>query len=123
MASTINIVSTLLFLCFTSQGYGLLCSINDISVKQSQSGAKNFGKPEWVVSITNKCDCVQVNVRLNCQGFQTVEKVDPSILKVLGNECLLNFGNAISKDPITFKYAWDNSFPLNPVSSELDCFL
>ncbi|KAE9601146.1 hypothetical protein Lal_00023941 [Lupinus albus] len=123
MASTINIVSTLLFLCFISQGYGLLCSFNDISIKQSQTGAKIKGKPEWFVSITNKCDCVQVNVKLNCQGFQTVQKIDPSILMVLGNdECLLNFGNALYNDPITFKYAWDKPFPLNPVSSELDCY-
>ncbi|CAL0329689.1 unnamed protein product [Lupinus luteus] len=121
MASTINIVSSLLFLCLISQGYGLPCTLSDLSIKQSPTGAKIQGKPEWVVTITNKCTCVQVNVLLNCQGFQTVEEIDPSILKVSGKECLVNFGNAISKDPITFKYAWDKSFPLNPISSEIAC--
>ncbi|KAE9601148.1 hypothetical protein Lalb_Chr13g0294711 [Lupinus albus] len=78
--------------------------------------------PEWVVTITNKCNCVQVNVKLNCQGFQTVEKIEPfTILPISGNECLVNFGNPLYKDPVTFKYAWTTSFPLNPVSSEIAC--
>ncbi|KAE9601149.1 hypothetical protein Lal_00023808 [Lupinus albus] len=122
MASTLTIVvSTLLFLSLISQGYGQPCYLKDLSVQQSPTGAKINGKPEWVVTVTNKCVCVQANVMLNCKGFQTEEKIDPSILKVSGNECLLNFGNAITNNPVTFKYASNNRFPLNPVSSEIAC--
>ncbi|KAE9590115.1 hypothetical protein Lal_00033708 [Lupinus albus] len=121
MASTISNISILLFICFISQGYGQRCSFKDISITQSETGVKIMGKTEWIVYIYNKCTCDQVNVKLNCQGFQTVEKIDPKILNLLGDQCLLNFGKSIFENTVSFKYAWDKSFPFTPVSSNVRC--
>lgn len=97
------------------------CLLSDISVSQIQTGIKVQGKLEWSVTITNKCPCVQKNVILNCKGFQSVESIKPSLLKVLHNICLVNSGQAIYGIPIKFRYASDQPFPLNPISSEISC--
>ena len=97
------------------------CTLKDLKVRQSQTGFQIHGKPEWGVSITNNCSCVQKDVKLNCRGFQTTESVDPLALNINGDVCLLNNGNPIYTDAIKFKYAWDNSFPLNPISSQIAC--
>ncbi|KAK7318990.1 hypothetical protein RJT34_03699 [Clitoria ternatea] len=79
------------------------CSLKDISVSQQQTGAKVQGKPEWAVTITNKCSCVQTSLVLNCDGFKTSEPVDRSILSLMGPYCIVKAGDSITKDPITFK--------------------
>ncbi|KAK7383454.1 hypothetical protein VNO78_29133 [Psophocarpus tetragonolobus] len=97
------------------------CSLKDLSVSQTQTGAKVQGKSEWVVTIRNNCECVQKDVILNCDGFQTVEQIDPSIFSISRNGCLVNNGQPIYKDAVKFKYAWDESFALSPKSSEIGC--
>ncbi|KAG4931376.1 hypothetical protein AAZX31_17G204500 [Glycine max] len=118
--STIKILSIVLFLGFVSQGYSQ-CFLSDLSVSQIQTGVKMQGKPEWNVTITNNCSCVQKNVILSCNGFQSVEQIDPSLLKISPNGCLVNDGQPIYTDAIKFKYVWNQSFPLNPISSEIAC--
>ncbi|ESW06485.1 hypothetical protein PHAVU_010G051700 [Phaseolus vulgaris] len=107
-------------LVFVSQAYGQ-CSLNDIHVTQSRTGRTVGGKPEWSVTITNWCACVQQNVQLNCKGFKTVEPVESSLLKVSGDVCLLSLGQPVWKGAIEFNYAWDTQFPLNPISSKVAC--
>ncbi|XP_027341582.1 uncharacterized protein LOC113854646 [Abrus precatorius] len=118
--SSTKILGVVLFLVLVSKGYGQ-CSLSDLSVKQSQTGVKVQQKEEWSVTITNNCACVQKNVLLNCYGFQSAESIDPSVLRVSGSNCLLNNGQPIYKDAVSFKYASDQQFPLNPVSSEIAC--
>ncbi|KAE9590114.1 hypothetical protein Lal_00033748 [Lupinus albus] len=121
MASIISNISILLFLCFIFQGYGQRCSFKDISITQSETGVKIMGKTEWIVYIYNKCNCNQVNVKVDCKGFLTSEDIDPKLLNVLGDECLLNFGRPIFKNTLSFKYAWDKPFPFKPISSSVHC--
>jgi len=97
------------------------CSLKDLTVNQFPTRNKVQGKQEWSVTINNKCPCVQKNVILNCKGFQSVESIKPSLLKVLHNICLVNSGQAIYGIPIKFRYASDQPFPLNPISSEISC--
>ncbi|RZB52474.1 hypothetical protein D0Y65_048797 [Glycine soja] len=79
------------------------------------------GNPEWSVTITNKCPCIQKNVILNCTGFQSVERVNPSLLRVSRGGCLINAGQPIYGDAIKFKYAWNQQFPMKPISSDIFC--
>nr|KYP46526.1 hypothetical protein KK1_031875 [Cajanus cajan] len=108
------------------------CSFRDLKVSQSKTGAVVHGKyPEWVVVITNTCStCSQSNVFLNCFQFHSAEPVDPSLLKpenpslLRGSQigfCLLNNGLPIFKNSVKFKYAWNNTFPLHPISSYVSC--
>ncbi|OIV89671.1 hypothetical protein TanjilG_07821 [Lupinus angustifolius] len=120
MTAAIKTLSILLFLGLISEGYGSgsrFCRNSDVNLNQSQSGAQVKGKPEWVVTITNKCPCVIQQVTLNCTGFQTVEPIDSSTLKVSGDKCLLIDGKPINNDAsVTFKYASDKSFPFNAIN-------
>lgn len=80
------------------------------------------GKSEWIVKIVAMCPhCVTKNVKLNCNGFQTVEPIDPSILRDLGYDCLVNDGKPIYGEALSFKYAWKEPFPLVPVSADIYC--
>ncbi|KAJ1407309.1 hypothetical protein SESBI_24412 [Sesbania bispinosa] len=122
MGDSTKILSIAFFLVLISQGYSQ-CFLKDLSIKQFKTGAKVQQKTEWGVTITNNCPiCAQKNVQLNCGGFQTVEHIDPSILSVSGNVCLVNGGQPLhGNHPITFKYAWEESFPLNPIHSDITC--
>ena len=44
------------------------CKLSDISVSQQKTGASVQNKPEWSVTIENKCVCVQSNLKLKCDG-------------------------------------------------------
>ncbi|WVZ16435.1 hypothetical protein V8G54_009607 [Vigna mungo] len=116
----VKILIATILLALVSQGYSQ-CSLSDIHVDQKGTGRKVNGKPEWTVTITNRCACVQTNVQLNCKGFQTVEAVDPQFLKVSGDVCLVNSGKPLFNGAIVFGYASDTQFPLNPISSNINC--
>ncbi|QCE04127.1 hypothetical protein DEO72_LG8g2160 [Vigna unguiculata] len=113
------LIATLL-LVLVSQGYSQ-CSYSDIIVTQSPSGRKVHGKIEWTVTIRNQCACVQKNVKLNCKGFQTIEAVEASYLKVLGDVCLVSDGQPLFNGAIVFNYAWDTQFAFSPISSVIAC--
>ncbi|XP_014513099.1 protein TAPETUM DETERMINANT 1-like [Vigna radiata var. radiata] len=101
------------------------CSLRNLEVRQYDTGKLVKGYHEYAVSISNKCSelCVQRHVKLNCTGFQTVEKVQPSIFRVSGDVCVVNNGLPITSDATTnFRYAWSNSFHFNPISSDIHCY-
>ncbi|KAJ4824980.1 hypothetical protein Tsubulata_014354 [Turnera subulata] len=87
-----------------------------ITVEQTKTGQVVEGKPQWSVTVTNTCLCTQTNVYLSCNGFQSVENVDSSILSKQGDECLVNSGNPVQK--LTFTYTWDQEFPFTVVKSQ-----
>ncbi|KAK7395342.1 hypothetical protein VNO78_15894 [Psophocarpus tetragonolobus] len=118
--STIKIFSIIIFLVLISKSYSQ-CFVSDIVISQSPTGVKVQGKPEWSVSITNKCHCIQGDVILACKGFQSLEPVNPSILKVSPNGCLLNSGKPIQKNGVNFKYVSDQQYPFKPISSGYLC--
>ncbi|GMN45468.1 hypothetical protein TIFTF001_014660 [Ficus carica] len=112
----------LVFITLIVGGNGDQCSIADIKIDQSQTGAKVENKPEWSVTIRNECVCSQTDLQLDCNGYQTVKQVDPSILSVSGGHCLVNNGQPVyGFKNISFTYAWDTSFPFNPISSQIAC--
>ncbi|RDX72768.1 TPD1 protein-like 1, partial [Mucuna pruriens] len=94
----------------------------ELIIVQSKTGKLTRGKPEWKVSITNECRCSQSQVKLKCDGFQTNEAVDPSILTISDGICLLNKGTPISPSQnVQFFYAWDSQFPFIIASSQVQC--
>lgn len=98
------------------------CSLDDITIRQNTTGSEVEGKQEWRATITNNCVCSQYSVKFDCNGFNTVEDVDSSILMVFGSVCLVNNGEPIFKPkPISFTYAWDNAFPFKPLFSQVSC--
>ncbi|KAL9330830.1 hypothetical protein ACSQ67_000440 [Phaseolus vulgaris] len=116
--SIITILGVIFFLPIICHGS---CSLKNISITQTETGVKVLGKPQFAVKITNNCACVQLNLILNCKGFKSVEKIDPSILKISPSGCLVNGGQAVYTDPIQFNYASDKQFAFTPVSSQIAC--
>ncbi|TKY51868.1 hypothetical protein E2542_SST23387 [Spatholobus suberectus] len=101
------------------------CTLRNLDVHQDSIGKPFQGYYEYAVSIFNRCPelCVQRNVKLNCTGFQTLENLDPSILKVSGDVCLVKNGLSITSDAaVNFRYAWRHQFDLNPISSDIHCY-
>ncbi|EXB80735.1 hypothetical protein L484_008515 [Morus notabilis] len=100
------------------------CAIQDIQIARSRTGELVENKPEWSVTIKNECSCTQLDLHLDCNGYQTVKLVDPSILSISndGQYCLVNNGQPIyAFGSISFTYAWDTSFPFRPISSQIAC--
>lgn len=101
---------------------GLSCTKNDLIIKQNKTGLVVNKKPEFTVSVLNACPCLQGNIKLDCHGFQTVEKEDPVQMNQTGGECLLVNGSTVAPfSVVSFNYAWDTQFPFKPLSSEVDC--
>lgn len=90
------------------------CFLSDVSIRQSRIGVSVEGKQEWSVTITNQCSCPQKNLILNFKGFQSIEHINPSLLTVSSDLCLVNADQPIYKSVIKFKYVWDYRFLLNP---------
>lgn len=108
--------------CYYIAAYGE-CGVKDLVIGTVRSGRQIQGKPEWNVQIVNKCNCSQSNILLRCQGFQTVEPVDPAIFSKHGDECSVNKGFPIaSQNEVTFSYAWDPPFFLFPLSTRSLCW-
>ncbi|KAJ0090012.1 hypothetical protein Patl1_12505 [Pistacia atlantica] len=121
MATILNFLSAIIFLSFISRGY-CQCVVQNVTVNQSQTGSQVQNKPEWKVTISNPCRCTVLDLTLSCTGFQTVEKIDPSVLSKSGDNCLINNGNPIvGLSTFSFNYAWDSSFSLTPVSAQIAC--
>ncbi|XWS54370.1 hypothetical protein CRYUN_Cryun10bG0084400 [Craigia yunnanensis] len=108
-------------MCVVFQGH-CQCSLEKVTISQTQTGKTVENKPEWQVTISNGCVCSQSELKLSCSGFQTVETIDPSVLAKSGGECLINNGEPVPPlSDFSFKYAWDTSFPFNPLSSQPNC--
>ncbi|GLT77123.1 hypothetical protein SLA2020_487370 [Shorea laevis] len=121
MATIHNFMILVFFLSIISQGR-CQCHPKEFSVSQSETGVKVENKPEWNVTINNPCSCAQFNVKLSCDGFQSVKPMDPSILQKSEAECLVDNGNPIAPhSSFSFTYAWDTSFPFNPLDSGITC--
>ncbi|KAK8624671.1 hypothetical protein V6N13_089560 [Hibiscus sabdariffa] len=121
MATVAHFFFAALFLALISQGY-CQCSIADVTISQKQTGKTVESKPEWQVKISNGCPCTQSDLKLSCDGFQTVETVDPSVMSKSGGECLINNGQPVAPESdLSFNYAWDTSFPFKPLSSQPNC--
>ena len=67
----------------------------------------NMGTPQsWSVILENQCDCVLMNIKLACKGFQSETKINPSTLYYDGDFCIINNLLPIyPRDRINFLYA------------------
>ncbi|KAL5787275.1 hypothetical protein ACOSP7_004224 [Xanthoceras sorbifolium] len=122
MANLLKVLAALIFFSFIiGKGY-CQCKTENLKIVQQQTGKQVQNKPEWTVTISTGCPCTQLDVKLACDGFQTVEPIASTVLAKSGGECVVNNGQPIfpSKD-FSFTYAWDTSFQFKPLSSQIAC--
>lgn len=109
--------------CLTAMtGFGEECTLDNISSFQLMTGKLIQGQIEWQTVIVNGCKCPQANLIFKCDGFESVEAVDPRRMAKNGDQCLINSGLAIPGFSLySFVYAWDKSYPFIPLSSQVIC--
>ncbi|XP_073099405.1 TPD1 protein homolog 1-like [Elaeis guineensis] len=123
MAAIFNLLlASFVFLCILQAG-SAQCTLSNITVSQSKTGAHVQGKPEYKVVIANNCICGQSSLLLKCSGFHSVEPVDPNVFKPMGgDQCSVNNERPVFQGhDIAFKYASDTRFDLSPASSQINC--
>ncbi|XP_075636995.1 TPD1 protein homolog 1-like [Castanea sativa] len=121
MATFIKFLCVLFVLNVVGKG-NCQCTLSQVTIKQSKTGEVVQQKPVWSVTINNGCPCSQSDLKLSCNGFQTVKPVDPSVLSQSDNECLVNNGLPVQpSSSVSFTYAWDTSFSFQPLSSQINC--
>ena len=96
------------------------CQPNNVKIDQGPTGNKVDGKPEWKVTLSTDCICSQIEVKLACAGFQTVEDLPSYIITHEGDTCSLN-QPVHYNEPVSFTYAWDTSFGFKLISSGIAC--
>ncbi|WOL11446.1 hypothetical protein Cni_G20208 [Canna indica] len=129
MATTSNLFSLLLLLLLlciihrVNAGLGAACSASDITIRQRKTGAVVEGKPEYEVSVSNGCRCVQSQVVLRCYGLSSVEAVDRRAIRPVDDErCVVAEGRPLSRrTPVKFKYAWMTPQDFPVISSQITC--
>ncbi|KAK2665788.1 hypothetical protein Ddye_004362 [Dipteronia dyeriana] len=122
MATSRNVLAALFVFSFMVSRAYCQCTTENLQIQQQQTGQQVQSKPEWKVAISTGCPCDQLEVKLACDGFQTVKAIDSSLLAKSGDECLVNKGEPIFPDEdFSFTYAWDTSFPFKTLSSQVAC--
>ncbi|KAK1288553.1 hypothetical protein QJS10_CPB19g00279 [Acorus calamus] len=99
------------------------CGPSDIAVSQSRTGRLVQSQAEYAVSVTNQCVCSQSNVVLHCDRLNSVEAVDPKIIRPLdGQNCIVNDGGVIApRATVSFNYAWKSPADYSFVNSQPTC--
>lgn len=121
----INLVSTFtnktFWSCFWLMEFSgsCKCDLNNLVIGTIRSGRTIQGKSEWNVVVTNTCsNCTQSSIKLQCIAFQTLVPIDPSIVTVRYNTCLLINGRPLPPSgTVNFSYVWDPPFLLRPTRS------
>ncbi|KAG9445858.1 hypothetical protein H6P81_011986 [Aristolochia fimbriata] len=125
MATWFNLLCAALLLGLCPQGSAVgPCNLSHIRVRQSRTDKVVEGQPEYEVVISNLCHCPQKNVKLRCAtgGLSTVEALDPTVLRDVGDgKCLVNGGHPIVQgSSVRFTYAWLTPSDLPPAESQID---
>ncbi|XP_056690803.1 uncharacterized protein [Spinacia oleracea] len=116
-----SLVALFFFICVVHGGSSI-CTNEDLKINQVSTGTQVGGKAEYEVSIENTCSCVFVDIILSCDGFQTQEPIDHSILNKDGSDCTINNGNAIApSSTFKFKYSWDQMYNFSLKNSQIAC--
>ncbi|KAJ0961127.1 hypothetical protein J5N97_000902 [Dioscorea zingiberensis] len=119
------LIAFALLFCFSQGGNGQTtrCNLSNIGINQTRTGVLVNGVDEYAVVISNNCACPQSSVLLKCAGFSTVENVDPSLFKPVGDDqCSVNNGRPLVQgSPITFNYAWASPQVFLPAGSVINC--
>ncbi|KAM7259971.1 hypothetical protein ACFE04_015712 [Oxalis oulophora] len=119
----------LLLLNVLAKGYGhkhkSTCSLKDIHINQRKTIKTLTTKGHhtvWEVIISNTCECSQMYIRLECQGFRSGEIINRSKLVKTGRTCLVNDGFPINgHKTFSFRYVSARPYPFQPISSTLAC--
>ncbi|KAB5553368.1 hypothetical protein DKX38_010679 [Salix brachista] len=118
----LHFLCAVFYLSLISQGHCQCHPATDLKIFQSQTEVVVQNKPQWKVTIVNDCVCTQVSIKLACDGFQTVEEVDSSILAIGDDGCYVNHEQPVyGHQTFNFTYSWGTQYPFMPIYSEIAC--
>ncbi|XP_016474773.1 uncharacterized protein LOC107796499 [Nicotiana tabacum] len=77
MAAFIKVLGLVLSLAFIAEGFR--CNPGIVISQQKLSGTVN-GQQVWNATVENTCDCVQLHVSLSIPNFDSVTKVNTTVI-------------------------------------------
>jgi hypothetical protein len=99
--------------------------VSDLAVTQTAMPGTVGGYRQFLVTVENRCICTQLNVKLECTGFNSSVTVGPAgVITVDGDSgtCSLNGGQPMHQgETVTFNYAWSTKISFKPVGSTIAC--
>ncbi|OVA09604.1 hypothetical protein BVC80_9101g130 [Macleaya cordata] len=96
-----------------------ICELSSLHIDQSKTGELYAGKPVYRVGVANWCACTQSNVVLNCGGFKSVKPIDPQLIELNDDKCLINDGRPFKVH--VFEYAADTQYNFTVAKSDPAC--
>ncbi|PKU75628.1 hypothetical protein MA16_Dca021405 [Dendrobium catenatum] len=99
------------------------CGLSDIEVEHKSTGEIVKGKTAYEVVINSTCICIQYNIHIDFNEFNTVVSIDPTKFRKIDDyQCSVNNEDPVfTEAPNVFKYAWAIMFDLNPIYSTIAC--
>lgn len=119
MGGTFSIVYKLKIIYFCYTGACDNDKENPI-ITQVLTGITIQNQPQWKVTLKAPCQCCQTNVQIACNGFKTVEPLDPNVFAQNGDICSPN-GSLCPGSSTTFTYAWSQPYNFETLSFQVAC--
>ncbi|KAF6985258.1 hypothetical protein CFC21_003148 [Triticum aestivum] len=124
-AKLVVILAACLLISF-SNGGDAQCTVKDLVVAQTTAPTQpGETYPKHVVTVKNTCVCMQLNVKMDCAGFDSSIDVVPAYTITPDGDnalCTLNGGRPVyGNGTVTFSYAWSTDISFRPVSSYMEC--
>ncbi|XP_050212023.1 uncharacterized protein LOC126662172 [Mercurialis annua] len=122
MSTSMRFICALLLLSLVTQGNCICSTVSDFLFSQTTTGKKIGNNVQYKMIIKNDCSCARSDIKLDCHGFSSIEKIDPAILKINGDECLLiNGGILHAFESVSFTYTSDKLLQTRAIESTLAC--
>lgn len=78
------------------------------------------GDSEYVVKVINPGGCLQTDIVLSCDDFNSLERLDTSVIDVDGEHIYVK-KNISDHGSVSFKYSWPHQETITPLSSKQCC--
>ncbi|KAH7843850.1 hypothetical protein Vadar_021365 [Vaccinium darrowii] len=96
MVAYLKLLILILLSVLIRKGSCQKCTLDNLNVFEERSGREIGGQPEWIVTVTNNCNCTRTGIVLACKDFHTAGNVDTSLLvPTPDGRCLLKGGKPV----------------------------
>lgn len=96
------------------------CVSSEVQVQQYKIRDIPPGDSEYIVKVINPGACLQSDIVLACNDFNSLEPLDTSIVDVDGEHIYIK-KNISDYSFVSFKYSWPHEEIITPLSSNKCC--
>lgn len=96
------------------------CFPSQVGVQQYKIRDVSIGISEFLVNVTNPVTCMQTDIVLACNDFNSIEFPDTSVIDWDGEHIYVK-KNIYDHGSVSFKYSWGHQETITPLSSKQCC--